>query len=112
LKALSIKPPSHPWFPYEVEQSTNCCSEKLNKFFPLNKKLAPSNEPVVEKAQHEPHCPWFLIGVTAPAVTQLTDVGKALICSSVGSKTLADWDELPFKQLIYSENSWVFKSAN
>jgi len=39
--------------------------------------LSPSNEPVAEKAQHEPHCPWFLIGVTAPAVTQLTVAGKA-----------------------------------
>jgi len=47
-------------------------------------KLRPSNEPVVENAQHEPHCPWFLIPVTAPAVTQLTDAGLALISSAVG----------------------------
>jgi hypothetical protein len=26
--------------------------------------MALSNAPVVEKAQHDPHCPWFLTGVT------------------------------------------------
>jgi len=80
---LSIKPPSHPWFPYEVEQSTNCYSEKDNKFL-LVMKLRPSSDPVVEKAQHEPHCPWFLTPVTAPAVTQLTVAGKAETSSGVG----------------------------
>ena len=29
----------------------------------------PSMEPVVEKAQHEPHCAWFFTGVTAPLAT-------------------------------------------
>ena len=33
---------------------------------------APSTEPVVEKAQHEPHWPWFFTGVTAPLATQST----------------------------------------
>jgi hypothetical protein len=28
--------------------------------------MAPSRAPVAEKAQHEPHWPWFLTGVTAP----------------------------------------------
>jgi hypothetical protein len=54
-----------------------------------------------------------LIGVTAPAVTQLTEVGTALIYSSVGVKT--GLVELLFdltKQLIYSENSACVKSAN
>jgi len=80
----------------------------------LNKKLAPSNEPVVEKAQHDPHCPWFLTGVTAPAVTQLTEAGKALISSVVGSKIDSEVLVFPskFKQLIWAENSVVFKSAN
>jgi len=55
-KAQNGQPPSHPWFPYFYEQSTNCCSEKDNKF-PFLMKLIPSKVPVVEKAQHEPHCP-------------------------------------------------------
>jgi len=29
--------------------------------------------PVVEKAQHEPHDPWFLTPVTAPEFLQSTD---------------------------------------
>jgi hypothetical protein len=29
--------------------------------------------PVVEKLQHPPHFFWFLIGVTAPLATQLTE---------------------------------------
>merc|ERR1719446_881437 len=33
-------------------------------------------DPVVEKAQHEPHCPWFLTGVTAPLVTQSTESAR------------------------------------
>ena len=32
LKALSIKPPLQPLFPYEVEQSTNYYSEKDNNY--------------------------------------------------------------------------------
>jgi hypothetical protein len=40
-------------------------------------KEIPSTEPVVEKAQHEPHWPWFLTGVTAPFADQSTDVGSA-----------------------------------
>ena len=35
---------------------------------PVLMKSAPSVEPVVEKAQHEPHWPWSLMGVTAPFV--------------------------------------------
>ena len=30
--------------------------------------------PVVEKAQQEPHWPWFLIGVTASVVRQSIDL--------------------------------------
>jgi len=41
-------------------------------------KWRPSREPVALKAQHDPHDPWFLTGVTAPAVTQLTEEGVVL----------------------------------
>jgi len=66
----------------------------------LNKKLHPSSDPVVENAQHEPHCPWFLTGVTAPAVTQSTDAGKALTSSSVGATPVNSTSLASFKQLI------------
>jgi len=36
---------------------------------------APSTAPVVEKAQHEPHWPWSLMGVTAPLLRQSTESG-------------------------------------
>merc|ERR1719197_898321 len=49
----------------------SCCSEKLSRL-PVATKWAPSMEPVVAKAQHEPQAPWSLTGVTAPASTQLT----------------------------------------
>jgi len=48
------QPPSQPSFPYCPEQSTNCYSEYDYKF-PFVMKFNPSNDPVVEKAQHEPH---------------------------------------------------------
>jgi len=38
-----------------------------------------SRDPVAENAQHEPQSPWFLIGVTAPAVTQLTEAGRLVV---------------------------------
>jgi len=62
--------------------------------------MAPSTEPVVEKAQHEPHCPWFLIGVTAPSLFQSIVAGISVI-----------WRASPFfsygplypRSLLYSE---------
>jgi hypothetical protein len=75
-KAQNGQPPSHPWFPYFWEQSTNCYSENDNKLL-LLMKFKPSNEPVVENDQHDPHCPWFLIGVTAPLALQSTEAGNS-----------------------------------
>ena len=60
-----MSPPLHPQFPYEPEQSTNYYSENDNKL-PLCILFKPSKDPVAEKAQHDPHCPQFLTGVTAP----------------------------------------------
>lgn len=56
LKALSINPPLHPWFPYNLEQSTNYYSEYDSKV-PYLILWSPSNDPVVENAQHDPHYP-------------------------------------------------------
>lgn len=47
------------------------------------KKFNPSNPPVVEKDQQDPHCPWFLTAVTAPLETQLTEAGKVSVLKVV-----------------------------
>jgi len=60
----------HPWFPYGLEQSTSCCSERLT-FAPAISQ-ADYIAAVAEKAQHDPHCPWFLTAVTFPWATQST----------------------------------------
>jgi len=53
-KAQNGQPPSQPWLPYAYEQSTNCYSENDNNV-PLLMKWRPSNVPVVENDQHDPH---------------------------------------------------------
>merc|ERR1712227_291679 len=72
-KARSIRPPLQALFCFE--QSTSCCSEKDLRV-PVERNIDPSTDPVVEKAQHDPHCPWFLTGVTAPLVLQSTSSAK------------------------------------
>ena len=52
---------------------------------PVFKACCPSSDPVVLNAQQEPHCPWFLMGVTTPLVLQSTVVGREL---SLGRRTL------------------------
>lgn len=42
---------------------------------PVLMALIPSMEPVVLKAQQEPHAPWFLTGVTAPSALQSFEDG-------------------------------------
>ena len=74
--AWSIRPPLQPWLPSAPEQSTSCCSDSDGSLL-VAMNMAPSTEPVVEKAQHEPHWPWFLMGVTAPLDDQSTDAGLA-----------------------------------
>jgi len=71
LKALSIKPPIHPWFPKEWEQETSYYSENSARV-PVVIAALDSVEATVEKAQHDPHDPWFLTSVTFPLSTQLT----------------------------------------
>ena len=50
LKPLSINPPLQPSFPNFLEQSTSCCSERDTNL-PVAMAQAPSNAPVVLKAQ-------------------------------------------------------------
>jgi len=76
------RPPSHPWFPYfPPAQSTSCYSENEGRL-PVVKNAKPSNEPVAENAQHDPHYPWFLIGVTAPNVLQSSELGISVTYNS------------------------------
>jgi len=63
-----MSPPLHPWFPL-WEQSTSDCSENSYRV-PVLMALTPSMAPTVEKAQHDPHCPWFLTAETAPLAFQ------------------------------------------
>jgi len=59
-------------------------------------KLRPSNEPVVENAQHDPHDPWFLTAVTAPFDLQSTVAGPVI--SITGTSTSDEEVKAPFKQ--------------
>merc|ERR1719367_1858806 len=77
-----MRPPWQPWFPSAAEQSTSCCSES-DTSFPVSMATAPSVEPVVEKAQHEPHDAWFFTGVTAFLVRQSTPSAFSLIFLSL-----------------------------
>merc|ERR1719454_2216192 len=62
-----------PWQPSStLSHETSSCSE-MDSSVPNWLKIAPSIEPVVENAQHEPHCAWFFTGVTAPFFTQSTE---------------------------------------
>merc|ERR1719460_1163440 len=80
-----MSPPPQPWSVppcAALSQETRSCSENETSFL-VAIWYAPSNEPVVEKAQQEPHWPWFLIGVTAPLADQSTASSP-----TVGSSTM------------------------
>jgi hypothetical protein len=55
-------------FPF-LEQSTKAYSEN-SYIYPDLMAFKPSKAPTVEKAQHDPHYPWFLTSETAPLVLQ------------------------------------------
>jgi len=46
-------------------------------------------EQVAEKAQHDPHCPWFLTGLTAPWFLQSYEDGMLTVSRMVGSTSVA-----------------------
>ena len=68
-------PPLHPEF--EVEQSTSCWSDKLNKL-PVLRNQALSQVEIAENAQQEPQEPWSLIGFTAPLSLQSIEMNRIL----------------------------------
>ena len=65
---LSINPPLHPMLPFLEQEMSSSSLREMS--LPVLMALTPSTAPVVENAQHEPHCFWFLTGVTAPSATQ------------------------------------------
>jgi len=77
-------------------------------------KFNPSKTPVVENDQHDPHCPWFLTGVTAPLALQSTEAGNSpSFETTVSSATSVEIDcPFMFKHPFKAPNSAVFKSAN
>merc|ERR1719491_1938608 len=93
-----IRPPLQPLF--FLEQSTSCCSEKDWRV-PVERNMDPSMAPVEEKAQHDPHCPWFFTLVTAPLVTQLTESSR-LEVSRISASKLLVCAPLYARSLLYS----------
>jgi len=68
---------------------------------------------VVEKAQHEPHCPWFLTGVTAPLVYQSTDSGRLSVGACFPVQLLVACEFSLYSKPRYLDlNYYVVKSAN
>jgi len=65
-----------------------------------------SEEATVEKAQQDPHCPWFLTAWTFPWVTQLTSPTE-----DEAVKT-SDEDLVPFNPRYLEVNSSLVISAN
>merc|ERR1719309_702197 len=88
-----MSPPPHPLLCSALLQSTNCCSLS-DMSFPLAMALLPSVEPVVENAQHDPHCPWFFTGVTAFWDLQSTESSAVLLSffTRRGRVRLYGWD--------------------
>mmetsp|Transcript_17119 Transcript_17119/g.25782 ORF Transcript_17119/g.25782 Transcript_17119/m.25782 type:complete len:253 (+) Transcript_17119:745-1503(+) len=72
--ALSISPPEQPWSPLWSHCTRSSSDREIS--LPVAIWYAPSTDPVVEKAQHEPHRCWFFTGVTAPFATQSTEAAR------------------------------------
>jgi hypothetical protein len=79
-------PPLQPLLP-SVLQSMSSCSDSDVRL-PVTMALMPSTAATVEKAQQLPHCPWFLISVTALFSLQSTDLGNELASTSSYLKLL------------------------
>jgi len=65
-----------------------------------------SNAATAEKAQHDPHCPWFLTLCTAPFVLQSTAF-SGIIESSIASST-----DSGINPRYYETNSSWVRSVN
>jgi len=62
---------------------------------PVAMATADSMDSVPEKAQQEPHEPWFLTGVTTPSSRQSTDEGRSVARLPAVLESLAEMPEVP-----------------
>jgi hypothetical protein len=69
LYAALVVPPPQPIM--SVTHDAICCGENSLSALPLRYHSLSICD-VAEKAQHDPHWPWFLIGVMAPCSRQST----------------------------------------
>ena len=66
--------------------------------------------PVAENAQHEPHCPWFFTGVTAPFSRQSIEVGVSVMSRGLACVALV-FVRTALKPSLVDRNSSSVKSA-
>ena len=62
---------------------------------------------VAEKAQHDPHCPWFLTALTAPLFLQSTEVARLVVSRTVGSISVTFFGALYPSIFLYSASVQV-----
>jgi len=68
------------------------------------RKFKDSKALTAEKAQHDPHCYWFLTGFTAPLVVQSTAAGRAVTVTLDGTVTV-------LAVFLLYPNNWALNSA-
>merc|ERR1719285_859872 len=95
-----MEPPlQEPW-----PQSTICCSERLYRVL-WEFIHMPFMAPVAEKAQQEPHWPWFFTGVTLPSSLKSMWLGAALSKCFLGM--LSRFSGARYPSILSANSSWV-----
>ena len=124
LRTSSAQPPLHPLELHPlaaVQQLTSCWGERarlLTEAPPTLIRYMLSIAAVTAKAQQEPHWYWLRIGVTLPAVTQLTVVapgGTAVeknFVEASSSDTELGAVGAEFDMRYWSENCWLLRWKN
>jgi len=102
-----MRPPRHPLLPPFLEQSTSYYSAKDSRVEVLIYQAA-SKAATAEKAQQEPHDPWFLTALTAPLVLQSAEAERLSVESSSTFNSLV----LSYGEVYIAANSAEVKSAN
>ena len=86
MYAEIVSPPMQPRLVRSHE--TICCGASV--YVTASSRIASDSIcSVALKAQHDPHCPWFITGVTAPFVRQSTDAGGAGVPGASGGRSVA-----------------------
>ena len=122
LRTSSAQPPLHPLELHPlaaVQQLTNCWGERARSLAEAPGTLMRyilSIAAVTAKAQQEPHWYWLRIGVTLPAVTQLTEVApggaavvKNFVEASSSDTELGAVGAAEFDMRYWSENCWLLR---